>query len=370
MQFPAWLQPINPSAKFPDDLYGILGTLLAWGVFHRAVDFAVKAKYLIPLPTPADDAAPAKSKSKAKKSGRRKSTGGGGGGRKNKRQQRARRDASSDSDTDGTSVQASSAAAAAAAAASGDSASATSSTSSSAATAFVDEVAQVQKLRKKFQLAGWRLMFFSTSFLLGAYTVSGEWWSFSPRNYFLDWPDHPMSPQLKRYYVTGVSGSIYVFLFTFLEKMSFKDKMIMIIHHITTFLLLAFSFYWGFHRIGTIVLTLHDIVDPIMEFAKMNLYTGRKDNADILFGVFAVVFIISRNIVYPFYVVSSVRYYAFFPDGSAMPSYYVHYGFEALLWTLEVLHIYWAYLIVRMAISAVFNKGVSDDVRGDDDEQE
>ena len=55
--------------------------------------------------------------------------------------------------------------------------------------------------------------------------------------------------------------------------------------------------------------------------------------------------------------------YARYPNGSLLPSDGINYSFQIGLWTLEVLHIYWASLIVKMAYKAVMKGNVEDDIR-------
>ncbi|KAH6593832.1 hypothetical protein BASA50_007058 [Batrachochytrium salamandrivorans] len=229
------------------------------------------------------------------------------------------------------------------------------------------ETALVIAHRKKFMVAAWKFVFFSTSFLLGVNALARESWTFSPRDYFVGWPNHPMSTELKTYYIAGIGCSFYTFVILFMERLSMTDVMVMLLHHCTTLFLLSMSFVLGCHRAGAVILTLHDASDPLMELAKMSLYTGRKMAADIFFVLYAAVFIGSRLVIYPLYVASSVRKYAYWTDGSELPTYYMHYAAEYSLWTLQALHIYWGYLILSMLANAIFNKGVSDDVRSKDD---
>eukprot|EP00842_Homolaphlyctis_polyrhiza_P004300 jgi/Hompol1/4871/HPOL_001853-RA len=222
-------------------------------------------------------------------------------------------------------------------------------------------------LRKKFLISGFKFSLYLTSFLLGAYTLSTEWWTFSRKDYFDGYPNHTMTDVHKMYYLIGSGNVLYMFIKIMADNISLLDKTIMLVHHLTTCFLLALSYYFGFARIGAVILTLHDAADPFMEFAKMSLYAGNEKLADIFFALFAIVFIVTRNIIFPFYVILSIRLYAFYPDGSDLPNYSIKYSAEAALWILEILHIYWAALIIHMAIKAIRGGGVEDDVREQDD---
>lgn len=112
-----------------------------------------------------------------------------------------------------------------------------------------------------------------------------------------------------------------------------------------------------------VIILLHDIADPIMELAKLNLYTRNTKTADFLFAVFALVFIATRNIIYPFYVIASVLKYCYWEDGTSMPNFPIHMTFITSLSVLAIMHVYWGALILNMVYLAITEKGVADDIR-------
>ncbi|KAJ3037972.1 hypothetical protein HDV00_001175 [Rhizophlyctis rosea] len=180
-----------------------------------------------------------------------------------------------------------------------------------------------------------------------------------------------MSYRSKLFYSIGFGNYFYGSLALYFEPRQ-KDFNLMIVHHGVTLALIYFSYLWGFYRIGCAVLLLHDASDPIMELAKMCLYSGQKMLADILFAAFAVVFIITRNIIYPIYVIASIPQYAWVErDGKSIPIPENNPGIRASalfgMSVLEVLHIYWAFLILKMAKKAIVDKGVGDDTRNEED---
>jgi hypothetical protein len=83
-----------------------------------------------------------------------------------------------------------------------------------------------------------------------------------------------------------------------------------------------------------------------------------------------VVFIASRNFVFPYYVISSIPKYCRYPDGTMLPSNGMNYALQIGLWTLEALHVYWASLILKMAYKAVVKGAVEDDIRDVEDKLE
>jgi hypothetical protein len=85
--------------------------------------------------------------------------------------------------------------------------------------------------------------------------------------------------------------------------------------------------------------------------------------ADVTFIAFALVFFVSRNIVFPFFVIMSVHRYGYYENGVPVPTHFFSALFKIALWTLEVLHVYWASQIGRMIYIAIRENGVQDDIR-------
>ncbi|KAJ3271155.1 hypothetical protein HDV01_007013 [Terramyces sp. JEL0728] len=97
-----------------------------------------------------------------------------------------------------------------------------------------------------------------------------------------------------------------------------------------------------------------------MELAKIFLYAKKE---------MATTFIVTRNYLFPFYVVMSISKYCRFPDGTLMPTNGWNYSFQGALWILAALHVYWASLLLKMLYSAIVNKGVEDDIRNVEDKK-
>lgn len=82
-----------------------------------------------------------------------------------------------------------------------------------------------------------------------------------------------------------------------------KDFWQMFLHHISTIILICFSWVVNLTRIGSLVLLVHDCADIFLEAAKMARYGGYQKLFYSLFIVFAVVWIITRLGFYPFWII-------------------------------------------------------------------
>merc|ERR1712118_225217 len=157
----------------------------------------------------------------------------------------------------------------------------------------------------------------------------------------------------------------------------------MVIHHVVTALLVGLSYEYGHRRVGGIVMILMDPADVFLHYAKLCKYLavdgtkkqnvvrqGWQTGADVLFAVFAVVFIITRVIMYPYvtYVGMFESHDVFLADAIAFPEKNIstdwwepnYVGCRALLVILLILQLFWFYLLLR-AIKKVLLEGAVED---------
>ena len=135
-----------------------------------------------------------------------------------------------------------------------------------------------------------------------------------------------------------------------------KDFWQMFFHHIVTVLLLSFSWTCNLHRIGSLVMAIHDFADIPLEGAKLCRYVKNQRASNIVFAIFTVCWIYSRIGLLPYRVISYSAYHALF----VVPMFPAYYFFNGLLCALQLLHIIWTWLILKITYEAIFNDGVRD----------
>ena len=132
-----------------------------------------------------------------------------------------------------------------------------------------------------------------------------------------------------------------------------SDAVEMIIHHITTLLLLILSHISNLHHIGCITLILHDISDVFLESAKCCNYISKTPPnkmvfgqiSDGLFAIFAITFFITRLILFPILCVYPlVMQSTIYMNGTSV----LYYILSSLYIVLLCLHVFWFYLIAKM----------------------
>ncbi|KAG2464588.1 CERS2 synthase, partial [Polypterus senegalus] len=141
----------------------------------------------------------------------------------------------------------------------------------------------------------------------------------------------------------------------------FKEQ---IIHHVATIVLIGFSYCSNYIRVGTLVMLVHDASDYLLESAKMFNYAGWKRTCDTLFVIFSAVFLFTRLVVFPIKIIHTTLYLSM----EVFEPFFGYYFFNVLLLVLQVLHIFWASLILRMVWKFVFEGKVDQDERSDVEE--
>ncbi|XP_031587898.1 ceramide synthase 2-like isoform X1 [Oreochromis aureus] len=217
---------------------------------------------------------------------------------------------------------------------------------------------------KKFGEAAWRFFFYLTAFMAGLSCLVDKPWFWDLRECWRQYPLQPMEGAHYWYYMLelGFYGSLLLRISVDVKRKDFKEQ---VIHHLATIFLLSFSYCANYIRIGTLVMLLHDSSDILLESAKMfNYGAGWRKSCDTLFVVFAVVFLVTRLVIFP----SKIIHTTLVLSMEVFEPFAGYYFFNILLMVLQALHIFWAGLILRMVYK--FLKGKLEKDERSDEESE
>ena len=177
-----------------------------------------------------------------------------------------------------------------------------------------------------------------------------------------------MSDAIRLYYQVELGSYLHQLMWT---EVSRSDAMEMVLHHLTTILLIGLSYVTNYTRVGVTIMLLHDTADVFLESAKVFNYSSKpkghewaKMVCDVLFAIFALTFFVTRLILYPVFIINSVLFEA--PAFFGV-NWFGFWLFASLLVILQGLHIFWFYLIARMLYRLV-TTGIEKDERSDDDD--
>uniref|UniRef100_F7BHJ2 Homeobox domain-containing protein n=1 Tax=Monodelphis domestica TaxID=13616 RepID=F7BHJ2_MONDO len=132
----------------------------------------------------------------------------------------------------------------------------------------------------------------------------------------------------------------------------YNDTMEQIIHHFIVIILLFISYCGNLLSFGGVTLLLHDVTDILLEASKMFLYAQWKHACEILFYIFAVMFIVNRLILFPTKII-----YVFFYHFTWKPFFAYIFTFVLLI-ILQGLHVFWTYLVLQRIYLRIIYKEV------------
>ncbi|KAA8591662.1 hypothetical protein FQN60_017036, partial [Etheostoma spectabile] len=218
-------------------------------------------------------------------------------------------------------------------------------------------------LLKKFQEASWRFTFYLLAFIAGLAALIDKPWLYDLKEMWQGFPVLTLLPSQYWYYMIEL-GFYSALLFSVASDVKRKDFKEQIVHHVATILLISFSWCVNYIRAGTLIMLVHDSSDYFLESAKMFNYAGWRNACNYIFIVFAAIFIITRLVIFPFWIIYCTWVYPV----TIYEPFFGYYFFNGLLMTLQCLHIFWAVLIIRIAIRFLTNNEKVDDERSDKDE--
>lgn len=227
----------------------------------------------------------------------------------------------------------------------------------------------------KFQDSAWKGTSYAILTIASAYALSSETFWMKTEEFWTDCEGalpckYQPSFAVECAYAVQLAYYFYIVPSLLFFEAKKKDHWAMIVHHVATAVLVTYSYTLGWTKPGIVIMFLHDVCDPFMELAKLAKYAGREALTNGLFVLFMFVWIGMRMVYFPFWVNRSMLFECL---GSvvgensrpAVPHYEIITG---LLLFLQVLHVYWTFLIVRIAYRAVLSGGTDDERESSDDD--
>ncbi|KAF1967925.1 longevity-assurance protein-like protein [Bimuria novae-zelandiae CBS 107.79] len=256
----------------------------------------------------------------------------------------------------------------------------------------------------RFQEQAWLVCYCVCSWSLGVYITWHSEYFFNLHGMWEGWPFREITGMSKFYYLVQWAFWIAQILVVNIEEKR-KDYAEMFTHHIFTIALLFLSYGFYHTRVGIVILCTMDLVDIVLPTAKLLKYLGYAKTCDIFFGLFVVVWLVTRQIFFPIVIYSVYKHApidiqsgCYFNDGTMVPASdsakydalggniawlnlvkaytdregpvcwnpTIRYSFLGLLLSLQAIIFLWFCMIIKVVINVVRGNS-ADDVRSDDE---
>ena len=202
-------------------------------------------------------------------------------------------------------------------------------------------------LRSRWLLRPFRLCFFIYTTIYGYITLKSTSWlppelggSGVISTAWNGWPYSAITDSVKRYYLLSLSYHVHSLVFHVLTARR-NDFIEMTLHHCCAVLLVVFSYYVNWVRLGSVVLFLHDIADVWAYSVKAVVDTKYTALTLSAYAGLLVAWGYTRLYVYPMHVIT----HAVIPG---TPQSFVWLTGYFMIWTLQLLHVYWYTLFLIM----------------------
>jgi hypothetical protein len=220
----------------------------------------------------------------------------------------------------------------------------------------------------KFQESAWKCVAYTSLSMVAFSALKNEtfWWDTAEL-----WTEcsgipceYEPSRMMTMSFVADMAYYTYAIPYCIVLETKRKDFWATFVHHIITVILIGYAYSLGFTKAGLVVIALHDVCDPFLEFAKMTKYANMELLTNVFFVIFTFVWIAMRVLYFPLWIIRSILFdaYAAVVQGNTPPDF-PHWGmFSGMLISLWLLHVFWTYVILKIAVEAVAS-GAADDHR-------
>ncbi|PAV65443.1 hypothetical protein WR25_12533 [Diploscapter pachys] len=228
---------------------------------------------------------------------------------------------------------------------------------------------------KRVAECAWRATFYISAWIVGLVILSSKDYFWDVTYCWRNWPYHNIPNSIWWYYMSETSFYWALLIGTIFIDVKRADFWQMTLHHAITIGLLFISWSMNMVRVGTLILFSHDAADIILEIAKIVRYANWDRLLEILFVVLFLVWVGTRLVYYPFVILKSI----WFDAPALIKSSYKWSNFAqrplmprvlmVLLTLLLLLHLFWTFILIKVAYNST-REGKLDDVREDDSDEE
>ncbi|GJE84207.1 longevity assurance proteins LAG1/LAC1 [Phanerochaete sordida] len=237
-------------------------------------------------------------------------------------------------------------------------------------------------IRKEAKIDRFGEQAYATAYFL----VMGSWglrvmsqlptWWYRTEHFWIDYPHWDMQPELKRYYLMQAAYWCHQFLVLVLKlEKPRKDYQELVAHHFVTLWLIGWSYLINLTRIGNAVYVSMDVPDTFLGLSKVLNYIQYDKTKIAVFTVLLATWSYFRHYLNIVMLWSVWTQFDLMPETSKRwePKdgvwlvWWMKYQIFAPIFLLQLLNLFWYFLILRIAYRALHQGSKTTDDRSDDE---
>ena len=217
---------------------------------------------------------------------------------------------------------------------------------------------------QRFAESSWNLLIRGSAFLIGLISLWNKPWLLDTKYTWIDWPRQNVSTDIYCFYLIEMAKYLQLSIGMLIYQRK-NDFWISFTHHLCTLILMYFCWVLNFVRIGALIMFVHDTSDPWLDLTKMMVYCKKKRLSEILFVIFVLLWILSKDIIYPVVLLYSTTIEA--------PKYlpvtkFVFISFNVFLYILLLVQIVWTFTLLKVIVKKM-KGGELKDARSDSENE-
>lgn len=228
---------------------------------------------------------------------------------------------------------------------------------------------------QRFMEQGYTIMYFTCSATYGIWVMSHTpMWYFNTTEFYTDYPHKLHLANFKVYYLCQFAYWLQQFIVLALQlEKPRKDYYELIAHHIVTLLLIGLSWQFHFTYIGLCVFITMDTSDIWLAFSKNLNYIDSPLTGPV-FALFVGIWAYTRHylsLIILYSVATEFRTVGSWElnwDTGHYKCWISQYVCFGLLAAIQILNLYWFFLILRIAYRFVVEKEIKDERSDEEDD--
>ncbi|PVG00552.1 longevity assurance proteins LAG1/LAC1 [Serendipita vermifera] len=231
----------------------------------------------------------------------------------------------------------------------------------------------------RFAEQGYAVIYFTASGLLGLWTMYNylPTWFYRTEYFWINYPHWQMAGTLKPYYLLQTAYWCQQFLLLVLRiEKPRSDFAELVAHHIVTLWLIGWSYLINLTLIGNAVYMTMDFSDIFLALSKCFNYLQMEKTKTVAFAWFTGVWTYTRHYLNLVMIWSVWTEFDLIPETSkqwnpetgAWLAPWMKYQIFIPLVLLQLINLFWYFLIWRIMLRAIFSSNLDDERSDDEDE--